>query len=83
MSKGKTKTNFRDLSWAALFFYYRSVGDRKYCKIMNDTEFITKLQQTPHEIGPVELEQKIILDYVNIEGYDLLVGHKLAQQLLE
>ena len=26
--------NFRDLSWGALCFYYRSAGDRKYCRIM-------------------------------------------------
>ena len=50
---------------------------------MVDTEFITKLRQTPFEIKPEEFEKKVILDYVNIESYDLLIGQKLAEQILE
>jgi len=74
---------FDELAWAAVCFYYRSVADRKYCKIISDTEFLTKLRQTPFEIDAAEFEQKVILDYVNIENYDLLMGHKLAQHLLD
>jgi hypothetical protein len=50
---------------------------------MFDTEFITKLRQTPFEINPEEFEQKVILDYVNIQSYDLLIGHGLAERILE
>ena len=78
-----TKVNFNDIAWAALCFYYRSVADRKYCKIMCDTQFIEKLRQTPFEITSSEFEQKVLLDHVNISSYDLLVGHKLAERLLE
>jgi hypothetical protein len=74
---------FDELAWAAVCFYYRSVADRKYCKIISDTEFLTKLRQTPFEIDAAEFEQKVILDYVNIENYDLLMGHKLARHLLD
>jgi len=81
--KTQTILTFNDLAWAALCFYYRSIADRKYCKIMGDTEFITKLRQTPFEIKPEEFEQKVILDYVNIESYDLLIGHRLAERILE
>jgi hypothetical protein len=83
MSNAPSQLTFRDLAWAALLFYYRSVADRKYCKIMSDTEFLTKLRQTPFEINPTEFEQKVILDYVNVQSYDLLVGHKMAESLLE
>ncbi len=79
----QTILTFNDLAWAALCFYYRSIADRKYCKIMGDTEFITKLRQTPFEIKPEEFEQKVILDHVNIESYDLLIGHRLAERILE
>ncbi len=83
MSNAPNQLNFHDLAWAALLFYYRSVTDKKYCNIVSDTEFLTKLRQTPFEIDPVEFEQKVILDYVQIENYDLLVGHKMARHLLE
>ncbi len=83
MADTQTKLNFNDLAWAAVCFYYRSVADRKYCKILGDSEFITRLRQTPFEIKPEEFEQKILLDHINIESYDLLVGHRLAELLLE
>ena len=83
MSNAPNQLNFHDLAWAALLFYYRSVADRKYCKIVSDTEFLTKLRQTPFEIEPAEFEQKVILDYVNIGSYDLLIGHKMVEHLLE
>ena len=78
-----TKLAFGDIAWAAVCFYYRSVADKKYCKIMGDSQFIQKLRQTPFEITPAEFEQKVLLDHVNISSYDLLVGHKLAERLLE
>jgi hypothetical protein len=81
--KTQATLSFNDLAWAALCFYYRSIADRKYCKIMADTEFITKLRQTPFEIKPEEFEQKAVLDHVNIESYDLLMGHRLAERILE
>ena len=74
---------FNDLAWSAHCFYYRSVGDRKYCRIMSDTSFIYRLQKTPFEITPSEFEQNVLLDYVNISSYDLLVEHKLAENILE
>jgi hypothetical protein len=83
MSDAPNQLNFHDLAWATLLFYYRSVADRKYCKIVSDTEFLAKLRQTPFEIKPEEFERRVILDYVNIEGYDLLIGHKMAEHLLE
>lgn len=84
MSKTKfDNISFYDVSWAALCFYYRSIADRKYCKIMGDTAFIERLRQLPLEITPAEFEQKALLDYVNISSYDLLVGHKLAESILE
>jgi len=64
-------------------FYYRSIADKKYCSIMTDAEFITKLRQTPFDISPEEFERKVLLDYINITSYDLLIGHKLAESLLE
>ena len=74
--------NFNELSWAAVCFYYRSVGDSRYTKIMKDTEFISKLREAPASISPAEFEEKIILDYVYIENYDLLIGHNLAGNVL-
>lgn len=83
MVEVNAKLSFNDIAWAAVGFYYRSVADRKYCQIMGDTQFIEKLRQTPVEISPSEFEQKVLLDHVNISNYDLLVGHKLAERLLE
>ena len=74
--------NFNELSWAAVCFYYRSTGDSKYCKIMRDTTFISKLREAPQDISREEFEEKVILDYVNIENYDLLIGHNLAESIL-
>lgn len=83
MSNDPNQLSFHDLAWAALLFYYRSVADRKYCKIVSDTEFLTKLRQTPFEIEPADFVQKVVLDYVNLESYDLLMGHKIGEHLLE
>ena len=83
MVNTQTTLTFNDLAFASLCVYYRSIADRKYCKIMGDTEFITKLRQTPFEIKPEEFEQKVLLDHVNIENYDLLIGNRLAEGILE
>lgn len=83
MNEKNFDVNFHDVAWAAVCFYYRSIADRKYCKIMGDTEFTQKLRQTAFEITPSEFEQKALLDYINITNYDLLLGHKLAENLLE
>jgi hypothetical protein len=74
--------NFNTLSWAAICFYYRSVGDERYGRIMKDTAFLSKLRENPTKISSTELEEKLILGYVNIENYDLLVGHNLADRVL-
>ena len=75
--------NFNQLSWAAVCFYYRSSGDKRYCKIMKDAPFISKLKEAPFDISTTEFEKKIILDHVNIENYDLLIGHNLAKRVLD
>jgi hypothetical protein len=83
MGKADTRVNFNDIAWAAVCFYYRSIADRKYCKILGDTPFIEKLRQTPHDVTASEFEQKVLLDYVRIINYDVLIEHKLAERLLE
>lgn len=75
--------NFSQLSWGALCFYYRSIGDNKYSKIMRDTDFLARLRQEPFSINAKEFEEKVLLDHVNIENYDLLLGHGLAKSVLE
>ena len=73
---------FSELAWGAVCFYYRSTGDNKYSRIMRDTEFLSKLRTAPAEVNGAEFEQKVILDYVNIENYDLLAGKGLAGDIL-
>jgi hypothetical protein len=74
--------NFNQLSWGAVCFYYRLAGDNRYCRIMRDTEFLDKLRQSPFDIAPKEFEEKVLLDHVNIENYDLLIGNNLARNVL-
>jgi hypothetical protein len=74
--------NFNELSWAALCFYYRSGGDKRYARLMRDAQFISKLRQAPSEVSPKEFEEKVLLDHVNIQNYDLLIGHRLAENVL-
>lgn len=74
--------NFNQLSWGAVCFYYRSAGDKKYSKIMRDTQFLATLRQAPSDINVKEFEEKVILGHVNIENYDLLIGHNLAANVL-
>lgn len=74
--------SFNQLSWAAVCFYYRSAGDNKYSRIMIDTNFLLTLRRAPFNISPAEFEEKVILGYVNIDNYDLLIGHRLAESVL-
>ena len=74
--------NFNQLSWGALCFYYRSAGDNKYGRIMKDTSFLSRLRESPADISVTEFEEKVILGHVNIENYDLLIGHNLAGNVL-
>jgi hypothetical protein len=74
--------NFNQLSWGALCFYYRSAGDNKYGKIMKNTSFLSRLREKPADIGVAEFEENVILGHVNIENYDLLIGHNLAGSVL-
>lgn len=74
--------NFNQLAWGTLCFYYRSVGDNRYAKIMRDTSFISRLRGTPNNVSRAEFEEKILVSHVNIENYELLIGHNLAGNIL-
>ena len=74
--------NFNQLSWGALCFYYRSAGDHKYGKTMNNTSFLQRLRHATSDISVTEFEETVILGHVNIENYDLLIGHNLAGSVL-
>ena len=50
---------------------------------MRDTQFLTKLRQEPYNVSAAEFEEKVLLDHVNIENYDLLIGHGLARDVLD
>jgi len=73
---------FNDLAWSALFNYYKTNGDKRYVRLMADKPFIHRLRTTPSEVIPEELEQKVILDHVNVINIDLLMGCRLAEQIL-
>ncbi len=62
---------FRDLAWAALLYYYKSSGDRKYVKLFRDTEFISKLRQTPWDVTYEEFEAKVIFGFISSVGLRL------------
>jgi hypothetical protein len=74
--------NFNKLSWAALCYYYWSAGDKKYARIMRDSVFTSKLKEEPFNINDKEFEEKVILDYISIDSYDLLVQRNLAGSIL-
>jgi len=74
---------FNDLAWAAIGFYYRSAGDQRYCRIIQDGSFLTKLRHEPYEVTAKEFEVKVILDYIDIAHYDLLIGHNFAHKIME
>ncbi|HEY56095.1 MAG TPA: hypothetical protein G4N90_01505 [Dehalococcoidia bacterium] len=75
--------DFNQLSWGAVCFYYRALGDHRYSKIMRDTQFLSRLRREPFNIGAAEFEEKVLLDHINIENYDLLIGHGLARNVLD
>ena len=49
---------------------------------MKDTSFLSRLRESPADISVTEFEEKVILGHVNIENYDLLIGHNLAGNVL-
>lgn len=73
---------FSELAWAGMLFYYKSAGDKRYSSIMSDRGFLERLRNAPAEIPAREFEEKAILGLINVENYDLLMGHKVAEQLL-
>ncbi len=75
--------DFNTLSWAAFCFYYRSAGDTKYGKLMQDVKFLDTLRNVPGELTPVEFEERVLLGYIKVQNYDLLLGHKLAESILK
>lgn len=75
--------DFNTLAWAAFCFYYRSVGDTKYGKLMKDVKFLDLLRNAPAELTPAEFEEKVLLGYIQVQNYDLLIGHKLAESILK
>lgn len=74
--------NFNQLAWGAVCFYYRSIGDSKYNRIMSDTDFVNRLRNEPFNVSSIEFEEKVLLDHVNVENYDLLIGHGLSSKIL-
>jgi hypothetical protein len=49
---------------------------------MRDTAFISRLRKAPFDISAKEFEEKVLVEHVNIDNYDLLIGHKLAANVL-
>lgn len=62
---------FDELGWAALLYYYKSSGDRKYVKLFRDTEFILRLRQTPWQVAYQEFEEKVIFGFISSVGLRL------------
>lgn len=50
---------------------------------MTDRPFIAKLRTAPSEVSVEEVEQKLVLDYIRIESYDLLISHNLTGNILD
>ena len=73
---------FYDLAWGAICFQYRSAGDQRYCRIIRNSDFLTKLRHEPYEVSAKEFEVKVILEYIDIENYDLLLGNNFSQKIL-
>jgi len=74
--------NFNTLAWSALCFYYRSAGEKSYSAVMSDHKFLERLRSNPKEVSPREFEEKAVLGLINIQNYDLLIGHKLTENIL-
>jgi len=70
-----------ELSWGALLFYYKSVGDKKYFRMMSDHEFLTKLRTKAAEVSLDELESKLVLDFINVPQVDALKVRTLATNI--
>ena len=64
---------FADLAWAALLYYYKSSGDRKYVKLLRDDSFIGRLRKTPQDIPFEEFEAKVIFGFISSIGLRLPV----------
>ncbi len=62
---------FSDLAWAALLYYYKSGGDRKYVKLFRDTTFLSKLRQAPWDVPHEEFEAKVIRGFISSVGLRL------------
>lgn len=75
--------DFNSLAWAAFCFYYRSVGDTNYGKLMQDVKFLDTLRNVPEELTPAEFEERVLLGYIKVQNYDLLIGHRLAESILK
>jgi hypothetical protein len=73
---------FNELAWAGFCFYYRSGGDKRYSAIMSDREFLSQIRNHPERIRLNEFEEKAILGYINIQNFDLLLKHKLTENIL-
>ena len=73
---------FNELAWASVCFYYRSAGDKRYSVIMRDHEFLAKIRYNPQDVSLKEFEEKAILGFIDIQNYDLLVEHKLTENIL-
>lgn len=76
------KVRFNEIAWAGFCFYYRSAGDKRYSAIMSDCQFLSQIRANPERISLSEFEEKAILGYINIQNYDLLLGHKLTENIL-
>jgi hypothetical protein len=73
---------FNELAWSSVCFYYRSNGDRRYCAVMKETNFLTRLRNQPETLSAKEFGENAILGFINLEHYDLLVSHRLAEKVL-
>jgi hypothetical protein len=73
---------FNVIAWAALCYFYRSVADAKYVRVMTDAPFLTTLRDTPSFVSIKEFEEKIILNYIKMKNYDLLPKNRLADEIL-
>ncbi len=77
---------FHDLAWAALLYYYKSSGDRKYVKLFRDTAFLSKLRQAPWDVPYEEFEAKVIFGFISSVGLRLPAvrgGDNLLAQIIE
>ena len=73
---------FSELAWAGFCFYYRSAGDKRYSAIMSDCKFLSQIRDHPERIQLNKFEEKAILGYINIQNFDLLIKHKLTENIL-